>query len=149
MDYFIKQGISPAAAAQLAQRISKTAEPPPPISNGIKMHPQDGAMNLLVNKYGLRPEDAQTFLSGMYNSRSKNYTPTDAPPETALQRAGDRVYYERTTGHMHGTKESDELTALAKQETQRLASMAEYARNEKPSYAFATGSDPNADSGGE
>ena len=46
LDYFIKQGLNPVTAAQLASRVSKLEEPPPPISNGIKMHPNDAVSNL-------------------------------------------------------------------------------------------------------
>lgn len=62
MDYFIKLGINPTTAAQLAGRINKTAPSTPPISNGIRLDP-GGAANLLVTKYGLTPDQASEFLA--------------------------------------------------------------------------------------
>lgn len=82
VSYFTQLGLDPTVAAGMAARITKVAPPPEPISNGIKVHPNDAVPNLLTTKYGLTPAQATQVMQQVYLSRSSSHAMT---PDTAKQ----------------------------------------------------------------
>ena len=80
IDYFVKMGMSPEVAAQLAGKVSISAPQEPPIANGIKLDPNDAVVNLLTSRYGMDPKSAMGYAGSILTQRPQRPQSPPLPP---------------------------------------------------------------------
>lgn len=126
--YFVKMGMSPDVATQLATQVSRMAPPTPPVANGIKLSPDDAVVNLLTTKYGMDPHQAFAYAGRVLAGTA---TGGRQIQEEAMSHVADREVsrmrgWKRSADDINA-KNSADLERTAQMETSRLHHLKAYA----------------------